>query len=277
MLHPKSEARGMGIPGKKANPSPTRPRSPRTTKPLLERARPAGLFPHPPGIFSGSSGTSKRSTASASTSIAGKRWASSANRLRQDHHRPGHPAAGRTDRRQRRLRRPRLRALTGRAPAQCGAADADHLPGSLRLAEPADDRRVDAHRADEDPRHRQLATPSAATAPPRCSKKSASRPSTCGAIRTNSPAASGSASASPGPGGRAGVHHLRRIGLRARRLGAGAGAEPAQGRCRPSRGLTYIFISHDLSVVKFMADMMAVMNDGKIVEFGPSEAIYPGP
>ncbi len=40
------------------------------------------------------------------------------------------------------------------------------------------------------------------------------------------------------------------------------------------RGLTYIFISHDLSVVKFMADMMAVMNDGKIVEFGPSDNIY---
>ena len=44
-----------------------------------------------------------------------------------------------------------------------------------------------------------------------------------------------------------------------------------------SRGLTYIFISHDLSVVKFMADMMAVMHDGKIVEFGPSEALYNNP
>lgn len=43
------------------------------------------------------------------------------------------------------------------------------------------------------------------------------------------------------------------------------------------RGLTYIFISHDLSVVKFMADMMAVMNAGKIVEFGPSEQIYAHP
>ena len=42
-------------------------------------------------------------------------------------------------------------------------------------------------------------------------------------------------------------------------------------------GLTYIFISHDLSVVKFMADMMAVMNAGKIVEFGPSQAIYADP
>ncbi|RCS40563.1 ABC transporter ATP-binding protein [Bremerella cremea] len=42
-------------------------------------------------------------------------------------------------------------------------------------------------------------------------------------------------------------------------------------------GLTYIFISHDLSVVKFMADMMAVMNAGKIVEFGPAEDIYANP
>jgi peptide/nickel transport system ATP-binding protein len=44
-----------------------------------------------------------------------------------------------------------------------------------------------------------------------------------------------------------------------------------------SHHLTYIFISHDLSVVKFMADMMAVMNHGKIVEFGPSENIYSNP
>ncbi|QDV51081.1 ABC transporter ATP-binding protein [Gimesia fumaroli] len=41
--------------------------------------------------------------------------------------------------------------------------------------------------------------------------------------------------------------------------------------------LTYIFISHDLSVVKFMSDMMAVMNQGKLVELGPSEMIYQNP
>ncbi|MFK7779163.1 MAG: dipeptide ABC transporter ATP-binding protein [Gimesia sp.] len=41
--------------------------------------------------------------------------------------------------------------------------------------------------------------------------------------------------------------------------------------------LTYIFISHDLSVVKFMSDMMAVMNHGKIIELGPSEMIYQNP
>jgi peptide/nickel transport system ATP-binding protein len=43
------------------------------------------------------------------------------------------------------------------------------------------------------------------------------------------------------------------------------------------RGLTYIFISHDLSVVKFMSDVMCVMKDGRIVEAGPSDAIYADP
>jgi peptide/nickel transport system ATP-binding protein len=43
------------------------------------------------------------------------------------------------------------------------------------------------------------------------------------------------------------------------------------------RKLTYIFISHDLSVVKFMSDVMCVMKDGLIVEAGPAEAIYANP
>lgn len=38
--------------------------------------------------------------------------------------------------------------------------------------------------------------------------------------------------------------------------------------------LTYIFISHDLSVVKFMSDRILVMNQGKIVEEGTAENIY---
>jgi len=42
-------------------------------------------------------------------------------------------------------------------------------------------------------------------------------------------------------------------------------------------GLTYIFISHDLSVVKFQSDTMAVMKDGKIVESGSAESIYANP
>ncbi len=42
-------------------------------------------------------------------------------------------------------------------------------------------------------------------------------------------------------------------------------------------GFTYIFISHDLSVVKFMSDRMIVMNKGKIEEMGDPDEIYSNP
>lgn len=41
--------------------------------------------------------------------------------------------------------------------------------------------------------------------------------------------------------------------------------------------LTYIFISHDLSVVKFISDRIAVMNAGKIVEMDTSNELYDAP
>ncbi|MDR2979682.1 MAG: ABC transporter ATP-binding protein [Bacteroidales bacterium] len=40
---------------------------------------------------------------------------------------------------------------------------------------------------------------------------------------------------------------------------------------------TYIFISHDLSVVKFMSDRMAVMRHGQIVEINEADKIYQSP
>jgi peptide/nickel transport system ATP-binding protein len=46
---------------------------------------------------------------------------------------------------------------------------------------------------------------------------------------------------------------------------------------RDKFGFTYIFISHDLSVVKFMSDRMIVMNKGKIEESGYPEDIYANP
>ncbi|MEO6722376.1 MAG: ABC transporter ATP-binding protein [Ferruginibacter sp.] len=42
-------------------------------------------------------------------------------------------------------------------------------------------------------------------------------------------------------------------------------------------GFTSIFISHDLSVVRFISDRIMVMNKGKIVEEGPSDEIYFSP
>jgi peptide/nickel transport system ATP-binding protein len=42
-------------------------------------------------------------------------------------------------------------------------------------------------------------------------------------------------------------------------------------------GLTYIFISHDLNVVRYISDRVMVMYLGEVVEIGPVEAIYRAP
>ncbi len=42
-------------------------------------------------------------------------------------------------------------------------------------------------------------------------------------------------------------------------------------------GFTYIFISHDLAVVKYMADQLLVMNSGVIEELGDADEIYANP
>lgn len=42
-------------------------------------------------------------------------------------------------------------------------------------------------------------------------------------------------------------------------------------------GLTYLFISHDLSVVKYISDRIAIMYLGRIVEMGNSREIYKNP
>ena len=42
-------------------------------------------------------------------------------------------------------------------------------------------------------------------------------------------------------------------------------------------GLTYLFIAHDLAVVRAMSDRIAVMNRGELVELGPAEEVYSTP
>ncbi len=46
---------------------------------------------------------------------------------------------------------------------------------------------------------------------------------------------------------------------------------------RADLDLTMVFISHDLSVVRYLADNIAVMNAGKIVEYRPTDEIFEDP
>lgn len=48
-------------------------------------------------------------------------------------------------------------------------------------------------------------------------------------------------------------------------------------RLQKERGLTMLFISHDLSVVRFMADRVCVMFLGKICEIAPAASVYAAP
>lgn len=43
------------------------------------------------------------------------------------------------------------------------------------------------------------------------------------------------------------------------------------------RGITFLFIAHDLSMVKYISDRIGVMYFGKLVEVGPANAIYNNP
>jgi oligopeptide transport system ATP-binding protein len=42
-------------------------------------------------------------------------------------------------------------------------------------------------------------------------------------------------------------------------------------------GLTYLFIAHDLAVVRAVSDRIAVMNQGKLIEIGPAAEVYSNP
>ena len=125
--------------------------------------------------------------------------------------------------------------LAAKRAAAARARDAVRLPGPVRLAQPAHDGRSADRRTAARP-HGDAPGRGAAPKSPSCSSRSGCAPSTPDAIRTSSPAASASASASRARWPRGRAADRRRAGLRARRVDPGAGPQPArrpEGRARP--------------------------------------------
>ncbi len=48
-------------------------------------------------------------------------------------------------------------------------------------------------------------------------------------------------------------------------------------KLRRERGLSYLFVSHDLNVVRLLCDRVVVMYLGKVIESGPADAVFNHP
>ena len=156
------------------------------------------------------------------------------------------------------------------APAPRPAAD---VPGSVRVARPADARRPDRARAARRPGHR-VARRSSARASASCSSEVGLSPR---AAELYPHEFSG--------GQRQRIGLARALALNPKLIVAD---EPVSAldvsiqaqilnlmrELQRAHQLTYIVISHDLAVVKYLADTIGVMYLGKLVEIGPAEEIY---
>ena len=73
------------------------------------------------------------------------------------------------------------------------------------------------------------------------------------------------------------ARRLRRADLGARRLGAGGDPQPPRRAAGAASSVSYLFISHDLGVVRYVSDRIAVLYLGRLMELGPAEVVFDGP
>ena len=172
------------------------------------------------------------------------------------------------------------RDLLAASPARCAPAPrhADHLQDPFGSLDPR--MRVEDVIAEPLIIHENCMTSSHESRrpeSPNCSAPWALTNPRCAASRTNSAEASGSASALPGPWRCA--RNSSSPTSRSPRSTSASGAQIVNLLAQLQRefGLTYLFISHSMPVVRYLATRIAVMYRGKIVEVGPTEQITERP
>ena len=196
--------------------------------------------------------------------------------LRQDDDRAGDPAARPDGLGERRLRRRRRHEPPARRPARASSPDADHLPGSVRVARPALPRVGDRRRAAHHPRIGSRAERSAAVA--RALEQVGLAPAELFAERFPHELSGGqrqrvaiAASLVLGPDLLVADEPVSMLDVSVR-----AGILAILDELR-DRGLAVLMITHDLSTAARFADRICVMYLGRIVEEGPARQVIESP